>query len=150
MTKINTHQARAKGRGKRGKGRARKKRLVKRCPQSGGGGRRPSRKRTHQPGGGLDIQKWISKLGVEFHWPGYRYMGLGKLEKRLKRGDPGINRLDQLAKQHDIDYSRATSHKDKLIADRKMVAGIDRFPGKKTLTEKIVKKIMQGKIKLGL
>ena len=151
MTKINTHQARAKGRGKRGKGRARKKRPVKRCPRSGGGGRRPSRKRTRQRGGGLDIQKWISKLGVEFHWPGYQYMGPGtKLEKRLKRGDPGINRLDRLAKQHDIDYSRATSHKDKLIADRKMVAGIDRFPGKKTMTEKIVKKIMQGKIKLGL
>ena len=99
----------------------------------------------------MDIQKWISKLGVEFHWPGYQYMGPGtKLEKRLKRGDPGINRLDRLAKQHDIDYCRATSHKDKLIADRKMVAGIDRFPGKKTMTEKIVKKIMQGKIKLGL
>ena len=99
----------------------------------------------------MDIQKWISKLGVEFHWPGYQYMGPGtKLEKRLKRGDPGINRFDRLAKQHDIDYSRATSHKDKLIADRKMVADIDRFPGKKTMTEKIVKKIMQGKIKLGL
>ena len=56
-------------------------------------------------------------------------MGPGtKLGKRLKRGDPGINRLDRLAKQHDIDYSRATSHKDKLIADRKMVAGIYRFP----------------------
>ena len=37
-----------------------------------------------------------------------------------------------------------------LIANRKMVAGIKRFPGKKTMTEKIVKKIMQGKIKLGL
>ena len=78
-------------------------------------------------------------------------MGSGtKLEKRLKRGDPGINRLDQLTKQHNIDYSRATSHKDKLIADRKMVAGIDWFPGKKSMTKKIVKKIMQGKIKLGL
>ena len=145
MTKINTHQARAKGRGKRGKGRARKKRPIKRCPQSGGGGRRNSRKRTRQQGGGMDIKKWISKLGVEFHWLGYQYMGLGKLEKRLKRGDPG-----KLAKQHDIDYSRATSHKDKLIADRKVVAGIDQFPGKKTMTEKIVKKIMQGKMKLGL
>ena len=61
------HQARAKGREKRRKGRARKKRPVKRCPQSGGGGGHPSRKRTCQRGGGLDIQKWISKLGVEFH-----------------------------------------------------------------------------------
>ena len=77
-------------------------------------------------------------------------MGLGKLEKRLKRRDPGINHLDRLANQHDIDYSRVTSHKDKLIADHKIVAGIDRFPGKKTMTEKILKKIMQGKKKLGL
>ena len=32
-------------------------------------------------------------------------MGPGtKLEKRLKRGDPGINRLDRIARQHNIDY----------------------------------------------
>ena len=48
-----------------------------------------------------------------------------KLAKWLKRGDPGINRLDRLAKQHDIDYSKAKSLADKHIADRKMVAGID-------------------------
>ena len=60
-------------------------------------------------------------------------MGPGtKLAKRLKRGDPGINRLDRLAKQHDIDYSKAKSLADKHIADRKMVAGIDKFPGKKS------------------
>ena len=84
---------------------------------------------------------------------GKKGKGKSKKKRPVKKktgGDPGINRLDRLAKQHDIDYSRATSHKDKLIADRKMVAGIDRFPGKKTMTEKIVKKIMQGKIKLGL
>ena len=59
-------------------------------------------------GRGLDVQKWLAKTGIEFHWPGYQYMGPGThLEKRLKRGDPGINRLDRIAKQHDIDYSRA-------------------------------------------
>ena len=43
---------------------------------------KPKRKR--QSGGKFDIQKWISKLGVEFHWPGYQYMGPGtKLAKRL-------------------------------------------------------------------
>ena len=52
----------------------------------------------------VDVQKWIAKTGNEFHWPGYQYMGPGThLAKRLKRGDPGINRLDQIAKQHDID-----------------------------------------------
>ena len=56
-------------------------------------------KRRLQRGGGFDIQKWISKLGIEFHWPGYQYIGPGtNLAKRLKRGDPGINQLDKLAK----------------------------------------------------
>ena len=78
-------------------------------------------------------------------------MGSGtKLAKRLKHGDPGINRLDRLAKQHDIDYSKAKSLADKHIADRKMVAGIDKFPGKKSLTEQIVKRIMQAKLKTKL
>ena len=41
-------------------------------------------------------------------------MGPGThLEKCLKRGDPGINRLDRIAKQHDIDYSRARNIQDK-------------------------------------
>ena len=64
----------SQGKGKKGKGKSKKKRLVKRCPQSGGG---HSRKRTRQQGGEFDIQKWISKLGVEFHWLGYQYTGPG-------------------------------------------------------------------------
>ena len=64
----------SQGKGEKGKGKSKKKRLVKRCPQSGGG---HSRKRTRQQGGGFDIQKWISKLGVEFHWLGYQYTGPG-------------------------------------------------------------------------
>ena len=59
-----------------------------------------------QRGRGFDIQKWLGKTGIEFHWPGYQYMGPStKLAKRLKRGDLGINRLDKIAKQHGIDYS---------------------------------------------
>ena len=121
------------------------KRLKMTKPQSRGkakGGARtvqakPKRKR--QSGGKCDIQKWISKLGVEFHWPGYQYIDPGtKLAKRLKRGDLGINLLDRLAKQHDIDYSKAKSLADKHIAERRMVAGIDKFPGKKSLTEQII------------
>ena len=49
-------------------------------------------KRRRQRGKGLDIQKWLGKTGIEFHWPGHQYMGPGaKLKKRLARGDPGIN-----------------------------------------------------------
>ena len=94
---------------------------------------------------GLDLQKWLGKTGIEFHWPGYQYMGPGtKLKKRLARGDPGINRLDRIAKQHDIDYSKAKNLQDKWKADTKMIKAIDKLP-RKTMTERIVKKIMQTK-----
>ena len=73
-------------------------------------------------------------------------MGPGThLTKRLKRGDPGINRLGKIAKQHDIDYSHSQNLQDKWKADTKMIKAIDRLPGKKTLKERIVKRIMQAK-----
>ena len=67
-----------------------------------------------------------------------------------ERGDPGINRLDQIAKQHDIDYSRVKNLQEKWKADTKMIQAIDRLPGKKTKTERVVKKIMQTKKRLKL
>ena len=40
------------------------------------------KKKRKQWGRGLDIQKWLEKTGIEFHWPGYQYMGPGsKLKK---------------------------------------------------------------------
>ena len=73
-------------------------------------------------------------------------MGPGThLKKRLTRGDPGINRLDKIAKQHDIEYARAKNLRDKWKADEKMIAAISRLLGKK-----IVKRIMQAKRKLKL
>ena len=107
-------------------------------------------KRRHR-GRGFDIQKLLASTGKEFHWPGYQYMGPGThLKKRLARGDPGINRLDRLAKQHDIDYSNAKNLRDKHKADRKMIQGINRFTGNKSMTEQMVKKIMQAKVGLNL
>ena len=126
-------QSRAKAKGKAKARAAKKKKTITK--------RRPQR------GGGFDIQKWISKLGIEFHWPGYQYMGPGtKLAKRLRRGDPGINRLDKLAKQHNIDYTNAKSLAKKHKSDRIMVAGINNFKGKKSWTEEIVKRIMQARL----
>ena len=111
--------------------------------------KRTTRKR--QRGTGIDIQKLLGKTGIEFHWPGYQYMGPGThLKKRLARGDPGINRLDKIAKIHDIDYSRAKNLKDKWKADEKMIKAITNLPGKHAMTEKIVKKIMQAKKALKL
>ena len=72
------------------------------------------------------------------------------LKKRLVRGDPGINRLDRIAKAHDIDYDKAKTLKDKWAADRKMIAKIDQLPGRKSLTERIVKNIMKAKLRLGM
>ena len=59
---------------------------------------RAKRRRIQQRWGKLDVQKALAKTGIEFHWPGYQYMGPGThLAKRLKRGDPGKNRLDRKA-----------------------------------------------------
>ena len=92
----------------------------------------------------------LAKTGVEFHWPGYQYMGPSThLEKRLNRGDPGIDWLDKISKQHDID-SKARSLKDMHKADRMMIKWIERLPGRKTKTETIVKNIMKAKVKLGV
>ena len=114
-------------------------------------GNRTKRKKKCQRGYGLDLQKWLGKTGIEFHWPGYQYMGPGThLKKRLARGDPGINRLDRISKQHDIDYSKSKNLQDKWKADTKMIRAIDKLPGRKTMTERIVKRIMQAKKRLKL
>ncbi|CAH3178337.1 unnamed protein product [Porites lobata] len=113
---------------------------------------RARRRRRSQRGGKLfDVQNLLNKTGIEFHWPGYQYMGPGThLKKRLARGDPGINRLDRIAKAHDIDYDKAKNLKDKWAADRKMIAKIDQLPGSKNLTERIVRRIMKAKLRLGM
>ena len=113
---------------------------------------RERRRRRSQRGGKLfDVQNLLGKTGIEFHWPGYQYMGPGThLKKRLARGDPGINRLDRIAKAHDIDYDKAKDLKDKWEADRKMIAKIEKLPGRKTLTERIVRRIIKTKLRLGM
>ena len=114
-------------------------------------GRKKRRVKKKQHGGLLDVQKLLAKTGKEFHWPKMNFLGPGThLEKRLKRGDRGKNRLDDLAMIHDIDYSLAKNIKDKWKADEKMIRSIEKLPGKKTMQEKIVKKIMQAKRKLKL
>ena len=79
------------------------------------------------------------------------YLGPGtRLKERLRRGDRVVNRLDELPKIHDIDYSKAKNLQDKWKADDKMIRAISKLPGKKTMQERIVKKIMQTKRKLKL
>jgi Phospholipase A2-like domain len=72
------------------------------------------RRRGVKSGSGL-INSIINKLPVELHLPGYQYCGPGtRLQKRISRGDPGINELDRACKEHDIAYTNqdlASRHK---------------------------------------
>lgn len=69
---------------------------------------------------GSVINSAIDSLPVELHIPGgYQYCGPGtKLEERLKRGDPGINKLDQACKEHDIAYSKYSDTSQRAVADQ--------------------------------
>lgn len=60
----------------------------------------------------------INKLPFELHLPGYQFCGPGtNLEKRLQRGDSGVNGLDAACKVHDIAYSQNKSLEDRHKAD---------------------------------
>lgn len=64
------------------------------------------------------VNSVIDALPVELHIPGYQYCGAGtKLAKRLARGDPGINKLDQACKTHDIAYSKFSDTSRRSVAD---------------------------------
>lgn len=69
---------------------------------------------------GQVVNSVIDSLPVELHLPGgYQYCGPGTdLKTRLSRGDPGINKLDQACKDHDIAYAKYSKLEDRLIADR--------------------------------
>lgn len=68
------------------------------------------------------LNRVIDKLPFEMHLPGgYQYCGPGtKLKKRLERGDPGINKLDQACKKHDIAYENPSNEYRK-IADKDLL-----------------------------
>lgn len=66
------------------------------------------------------VNSAIDSLPIELHLPGgYQYCGPGtKLKERLTRGDPGINKLDQACKEHDISYSKYSDSEHRSVADR--------------------------------
>ena len=60
----------------------------------------------------------INALPFELHIPGYQFCGPGtRLEKRLARGDTGINPLDAACREHDIAYSRSKDLAKRHVAD---------------------------------
>jgi hypothetical protein len=70
---------------------------------------------------GTVVNKAIDLLPVELHIPGYNYCGPGtKLQKRLERGDRGINKLDDACKIHDIAYSKFKDTEHRRQADKEL------------------------------
>lgn len=98
--------------------------------------RRTNSRKTAKRGRGL-INKIIDKLPFELHLPKYQYCGPGtKLAERLARGDPGVNKLDMLCKDHDIAYA---NHKD----------SAERYKADKKLASEAMKRVFSNDAKLG-
>lgn len=69
------------------------------------------------------LNRAINALPIELHIPGYQFCGPGThLEKRLARGDQGINPLDAACREHDIAYSRSNDLADRHVADNILAA----------------------------
>lgn len=103
------------------------------------------------------VNTLINKLPFEAHLPSYNFLGPGtKLQKRLQRGDKGINPLDEAAKDHDIAYSQSQSLSDRHKADEILEnKAWDRVKSKDaSLGEKsaawLVTNVMKAKRKLGM
>lgn len=101
------------------------------------------------------VNKGIDLLPFEAHIPGYQYCGPGtRLEKRLKRGDPGINPLDKACKEHDIAYQETDSNTrreaDRVLASKAWARVKSRDASvRERLAALAVAGIMKGKVKLG-
>lgn len=110
----------------------------------------------HRRGCGL-VNSLINNLPFELHLPGYSYCGPGTaLEKRLQRGDKGINQLDAACKEHDIAYSQSKEIIDRHVADKVLenkawerVKSKDANSGEKAAAW-FVTTAMKGKRKLGM
>jgi len=64
------------------------------------------------------LNRAINALPFELHIPGYQFCGPGThLEKRLARGDRGINPLDAACREHDIAYSHSNDLVERHVAD---------------------------------
>ena len=67
--------------------------------------KRSGRSRLSRKTGNGIVNSLINRLPFELHIPGYQYCGPGtKVEKRVARGDQGVNPLDAACKRHDLAY----------------------------------------------
>lgn len=77
------------------------------------------RKSTVEKAGQGLLNTLINKIPFELHIPGYKFCGPGtKLEKRILKGDTGINPLDEACKIHDIAYSQTKDLAERHKADK--------------------------------
>ena len=114
------------------------------------------KKNCKKKGSGI-LNTLINKLPFELHLPGYNFCGPGtKLQKRLSRGDRGVNPLDEACKQHDIEYSASKDIKSRHVADSLLAQkALDRLKAKdSSLGEKAaafgISSAMKLKTKLGM
>lgn len=65
------------------------------------------------------VNALINRIPFEAHIPGYNFCGPGtKLQERLRRGDRGINLLDEACREHDIAYAEHKNLASRHEADR--------------------------------
>lgn len=70
------------------------------------------------------LNTMINKSPFELHVPGYNYLGPGtNLDLRLEKGVKPANKLDELALQHDIAYSKSNKMSDRHKADYALQEG---------------------------
>lgn len=108
------------------------------------------KKNCKKKGSGV-LNTLINKLPFELHLPGYNFCGPGtKLQKRLSRGDRGVNPLDEACKQHDIAYSASKDIKSRHVADSLLAQkALDRLKAKdSSLGEKAAAFGISGAMKL--
>jgi len=99
----------------------------------------------------------INALPCEVHIPGYQFCGPGThLEKRLARGDRGINPLDAACREHDIAYSQSKDLAKRHVADnilavsaRKRITARDSTLGERAAAA-AVWAAMKAKTKMGM
>ena len=111
---------------------------------------------TKRKGCGL-LNNAINALPFELHIPGYQFCGPGThLEKRLARGDRGINPLDAACCEHDIAYSQSKDLAKRHVADdilaakaRKRITAKDSTLGEKAAAA-TVWAAMKAKTKIGI
>lgn len=103
------------------------------------------------------VNSLINHLPIELHAPGYQYCGPGtNLKKRIKRGDPGINGLDQACKEHDIAYAETNDLNERNQADKVLAKKAwERFKSKdasfgERATALSVAGVMKAKSKMGM